>query len=162
MDAITHQHSENTNISECDAADTARIIDNSRTPSAPLSRFSGRHFSKPLASELLSPGSSAWTGNLLWGFMFSLPCRWHLDHSMIHPASFNSLKNSWGMTGHSRAHAHAQSHTFAPYSSGGRNARGCSGRDRHSTLGTESIKATCQTSSSLLMNSPANPLLRKD
>lgn len=59
MDAITHQHSENTDVSECDAADAARIIDNSRTPCAPLSRFYGRHFSEPLASELLSPASSA-------------------------------------------------------------------------------------------------------
>lgn len=45
MDTIAHQH-ENTNGSECDAAGAARIIDNSRTPSPPLSRFYGRHFSK--------------------------------------------------------------------------------------------------------------------
>lgn len=55
MDAITHQHSENTNVSERDAADAARIIDNSRTPSAPLSRFYSRHFSKTTCQRAVEP-----------------------------------------------------------------------------------------------------------
>lgn len=47
---------------------------------------------------VVKPSSSLWTGSLLWNVMFSLLWRSHLDHSMIHSALFNLLKNSGGIS----------------------------------------------------------------
>lgn len=65
--------------------------------------------------------------------MFSLTWRWHLDHTMIYSASFNSLKNSGGRGGnpHIYSHMHAQCR--------GGVCEDAVGETHTSTLGKESI-----------------------
>lgn len=91
------------------------------------------HVFRPLGTELLSSNSSLWSGNLLWGIMFSLSWRWHLDHSVIYSASFNSLKNSGGMGGKAHICTHPHTHEYTE------ERMRTSWRRQTSTLGTKSI-----------------------
>lgn len=71
-----------------------------------------------------------WSGNLLWGVMFSLSWRWHLDRALIYSASFNSFK----ITGETGGNPHVDVHALG--------SEEHSERKKEDTfiLGTESIK----------------------